>query len=352
MHRLFRPAGLALALLFFSCSTDVDLNAPPKDIWIVYGVLNPQDTAQYVRVARAFLPEGDALQYAMDSNLSVQGLRVVLKGNNQTYEAVQADSVLKDTAGGIFFPYTTLYRISTAGSRRLTEGRAYDLEITRALDDSFRLEARTVIPERLRFNAPILAPGPGQTQCLRQTPLELDYRVDFARGTAAGYEIRVRLDYEENGQPRSVVYGPTPLFTDNIRCTTGSSNICYQFRAYEVLQSLFNQMNHDAQAVYTYDVREDNRCKENVSNLPRVFRFEVTAMDCVLTDYRRANDQGAVDLNEVRPEYTNIEASGGDLAFGILGSVSLSESIARLSPCGEYLLRLNGVAKPEGICEF
>ncbi len=48
---------LAAIMMFNSCSNDLDLVDTWKDIPIVYGLLNVNDTAQYIRVEKAFLDE-------------------------------------------------------------------------------------------------------------------------------------------------------------------------------------------------------------------------------------------------------------------------------------------------------
>ena len=53
-----------LILAFSSCKTDVDLIAPYEEIMVVYGVLNPADSVQYIRINKAFLGEGNAYQFA------------------------------------------------------------------------------------------------------------------------------------------------------------------------------------------------------------------------------------------------------------------------------------------------
>ena len=40
-----------------SCSNELDLVAPHKDIPVVYGILCPSDTAQYIRLERAFIDQ-------------------------------------------------------------------------------------------------------------------------------------------------------------------------------------------------------------------------------------------------------------------------------------------------------
>ncbi|TAE60914.1 MAG: DUF4249 family protein [Bacteroidetes bacterium] len=350
------PRSLFLVAVTFlaACSTDIDLNAPEKDIWVVYSVLNQGDTVQYVRVSRVFLPESDALQYAKEFDQSVKGLNVKLTGNNQTYLAVQIDSVPKNPQDGTFYPYTTLYKISTAGNRALAPGKTYNLEITRPGTDTFFLKAQTLVPERVRFLSPSTTPGPGQQKCLRQVMLELDYKIEFSPGNGEGFENRVYLDYTENNVPKTVSYGPTDMYSENFRCTTGAtgSTLCYQFREYEIIQGLYNEMQPQDQNIYVYDVNDQNKCKEIPENLPKVFRFEVTAMDKYLSSYRRANDPKFTDFNTVRPEYSNITASEGSQALGIFGSYTTEFARARLSPCAEYLLHLNNVEKPESPCEL
>lgn len=52
MHRF-----IIFILIFFiisSCNNDIDLNEEWKDIPVTYGILNPKDTAQYIRIEKAF----------------------------------------------------------------------------------------------------------------------------------------------------------------------------------------------------------------------------------------------------------------------------------------------------------
>lgn len=56
---------LLTSFFLIGCTTDFELEAPWKDVPIVYGFLSLQDTAHYIRVEKAFLePGGDARQIA------------------------------------------------------------------------------------------------------------------------------------------------------------------------------------------------------------------------------------------------------------------------------------------------
>ena len=50
----------------WSCETEFEVNAPTKDVTIVYGLLEANKDTQYVKVYRAFLGEEDALIMASD----------------------------------------------------------------------------------------------------------------------------------------------------------------------------------------------------------------------------------------------------------------------------------------------
>nr|MDQ3100708.1 hypothetical protein [Bacteroidota bacterium] len=61
---------LVAATVLLGCSTELEVNAPYKDITIVYGLLNQREDTHFVKINKAFLGEGDAYQYAaiQDSN--------------------------------------------------------------------------------------------------------------------------------------------------------------------------------------------------------------------------------------------------------------------------------------------
>lgn len=54
----------ALVALFFSCSKDFNSNADYKDVTIVYGILNVEETTHYLKIYRGFLTAGDAAEVA------------------------------------------------------------------------------------------------------------------------------------------------------------------------------------------------------------------------------------------------------------------------------------------------
>lgn len=57
---LFLLAPIAIGVFLTSCETEVDTIAEYKDITVVYGLLNPNETDHYIRITKAFSGEGNA----------------------------------------------------------------------------------------------------------------------------------------------------------------------------------------------------------------------------------------------------------------------------------------------------
>jgi len=174
--------------------------------------------------------------------------------------------------------------------------------------------------------------------------------VNFARlasqpGTGKGFEIRIHFEYMENGVEKAIVIGPTSLITENLRCTAGNNNICYQYGDGALLSAMKVHLN-DENAIYTYIDEPSCDVPENVA---RSLRLEVTAIDTFLTNYIIANDPKFEDFLSTRPEYTNLE--GSDEVVGVFGAIASDIEYALIGDCSEYLLRLNNTPKPESCVE-
>ncbi len=61
-------ACFGLALGFTSCENDIDLLEDYREIPVIYGLINPNESVQYVRVQKAYLGEGNALVMAQESD--------------------------------------------------------------------------------------------------------------------------------------------------------------------------------------------------------------------------------------------------------------------------------------------
>lgn len=348
-----------LCLLFVllatnSCTTDFEVYAPPKEVRVVYGVLNPSATVQYIRIARAYQVQGDALAYAAATDLSLKNLNVVLKGDGKTWIAVEVDTLPKEP--GTFNAAQTVYGFVTDGSgtgkAKLLPGKTYQLEIGTPEDSSY-VTGHTTIPEFPTLTGKLaIQSGSGTYKCLPRVALDAAFPVSVKKDPiAASYEVRIIFNYERNGQPLQQVWGPSNPFTGNKGCSDGPNNVCYQIGDGIVLNKFLAQMPDDGASAYTYYRKDSCVLNPSLSYLwPRSLLFEAAAIDTYLTNYIFVNDPGnSTDLNTSRPEYTNL--TGNIQTAGVLGSFSLDTAQAIFNPCSEYLLGLNGTPKPAGFCE-
>ncbi len=94
---------------FHSCSTDVDINAPWKDITVVYGLLNQNDNIHYIKINKAFLGDASAYEMAAESD-SVQYQNMTVKlykiktanGSSDTIKTYTFNDTVMDKDPGVF----------------------------------------------------------------------------------------------------------------------------------------------------------------------------------------------------------------------------------------------------------
>ena len=99
-------------ILFSSCETDFDVNAQWEDVTIVYGLIDPNIEDQLIKINKAFLGEGDALQMASiadssnynPSDLLVRIHRIRQQAFNQydTISSVTLNDTILDKDDGLF----------------------------------------------------------------------------------------------------------------------------------------------------------------------------------------------------------------------------------------------------------
>ena len=345
------PFALLTAMLFglFGCSTEFEVYAPEKPISVVYGVLNPADTFQYIRISRAYQVEGDAIAYAGENNLSITGLNVRLSGGNNNWVAEEVDGIQKDT-NGIFVTDQILYRFRTDGSsadhQLLEGGVTYQLEIGTP-DAGDYITSQTTIPTLPQIRGSLsLISGSGQTTCLPNIFLDRRFQAFWRKseGNNIKYELRVILNFQDDGEERSVVWKNLGLIENNVRCNQGSNVICYQFEEYQLLNYFKRFMPEDG-SIYTYDSKDSCAFDPaDIPNLPEPVVFEVTAVDEFLGNYLTVNDPSLTDLTGAKPEYTNM--SGNMEAYGIFGSIHTDQRSAILRECSKAVLGLNGQPFP------
>jgi len=143
---------LISAWFFHSCSNDFDLIVPGKNIPVVYGLLNLQDQAHYLRVEKAFVdPNTSALEIAQNpDSLFYQNVTVQLKrlSDDALFNLTRIDG---NTEGlpkedGIFATAPNyLYKIDSA-TIKLKAGEKIGLIINRGDELPVVTAETTIVP--------------------------------------------------------------------------------------------------------------------------------------------------------------------------------------------------------------
>lgn len=335
------------------CSTDFEVYAPEQEYRVVYCVLNPEDSAQYVRISKAYQFEGDALVFAAENDLSLSGQTVTLKGGGNTWVGEEVSNFPKDS-NGIFVPNQTIYRFVTDGSapekQQLEPEVAYRLEVGTP-DAGDYVTGETTVPELPQIRGELnLISGAGSSICLPRLYLDRKFQFYWRRlDPAVRYEVRIYLTFANDGVEETIRWGPTDLFQDNKRCNEGSASVCYQFAEKQLLTFFKSRMPEDG-SIYTYNTNDSCVPTPALEDmLPKTMEFEVTAVDEYLGNYMEVNNPKYLDLTAAKPEYTNL--TGNINVVGVFGSVNQDRRYALMRECSEALLGLNGVPLPLG-CEW
>lgn len=122
-----------LPVIFFtsSCETDFDITADYKEIAVVYGLLNQNDSIQYLRINKAFLGNGNALIYSGIPDSSSYGNSIEVS-MIETLESGAQRTIIFDTvtihdkdSGYFYYPDQLMYKTA----EKLNPLATYSLKI-------------------------------------------------------------------------------------------------------------------------------------------------------------------------------------------------------------------------------
>ena len=196
-------------LFLFSCSNEFELNAPAKEIPIVYGLLSRSDEVHYIRVEKAFIEENtSALELAQDPNaLYFEDVQVELVRENSgtafLLDRVDASQLGLERETGIFATTPNiLYKIE-ANELNLQEEEIYRLNIRRAADDLLTTAITPIVGD-VRLNRPIPGDQKPPLRVIVDDELTIVWAADE---TAKLFDVTMRINYEEfnPNEPNSVV---------------------------------------------------------------------------------------------------------------------------------------------------
>lgn len=236
--KVVRISFSLLLLFFLSCSTDFDINGTWKDITVVYGIVNQNDTVTYIKINKAFLGD-DALMIAQirDSNEYNVKLEVRIEEWSNNYLVrnfiFDTTTIGNKEPGDFYSPSQTLYKAATPNLNP---------------ENTYKLSIRNPATEKILYSQTILCSSfdvekPSASQKLIAFSTEGSVKVIWKSGkNGRRYQLMIRFNYKEvpvsggdttyhsvdwlfptykasslNGGEEMTLYYSNPMFYDMLR---------------------------------------------------------------------------------------------------------------------------------------
>ncbi len=307
---------LLLFVLINSCKTDFNIIAPYKQTTVVYGLLDPGSTVQYIKINKAFLGEGNALvmaQQADSINYPPGSLDVSLQLLSnfgqvaQTYQLDTTTLIPKDP--GIFSnPYQVLYK-SKPGDVSWQYNASYNLVI-RNKSDQTTLSSSTLTVGAI-LDTTDIRPGPSEPINFTGSGGSPKYQVQFIAATNGRlYSLIIRFLFTEiNIATHDTTFNKAVDWnqgTVKAQHLNGTEQIIFEFNRADFYTFLESQLTASPTI-------------KRIANA-KPLDFIITYAGDDLSTYIDVN-QPSIGIIQQKPEYSNI--TGGIGIFSSRSSLNL-----------------------------
>ena len=341
--------AILTVLIFYSCSTDFEINADWKDVTVVYGLLDQSDTVHYIKIGKAFLGDESALIMAQEpdslyydtANISAY-LHELNVGNLVRVINLEPDFSLPKDSGIFFNNFQVIYKTN----EYLNEDYEYRLYIEKS-NETEKITAVTPIVKDFLVEKPNL----------------LLFNIDFnftdnqfgpdiikfkTADNAKFYEVQIRFYYTEidklNPLNKELKYVEWFLEQKEDEDASGGS-IIYSFSYDGDAENDTNQILSDGGDFFKFvaAVIDENA---NVNRLAEYIDIEISAGGEDLYTYVEVN-KPSIGIVQDRPEFSNIDPD--DISTGIfstrynkvISEIPLDDQTIKDLACGVYTNHLN-----------
>ena len=286
-----------MLLLGSSCKNDLNINAKWKETIVVYGMLDCNDTVQYIRVGKAFLNENTgALEAAkISDSLYLDSAVVLIRSTDNSFRDTlrRVWNIPKDS--GLFAnDKNPLYRISTKGPRSLDPAKRYVIEVQSPKTGNKVWGETNIVGKCIVF-----APFRDSNSNFSVTP-EF-FTISLRSGTNSfAYDVKLKVIYEEfpkNDTNKKIIKSVSWNVLTNAT-TQGPSNMIYKIPRLALLQFLGSAISSDSTQYHRLKTAS-------------LFLY---GGNQTITDYISVNEP-SIGIVQKQAEYSNI--NGG---FGLLAS--------------------------------
>lgn len=337
-------------ILISSCSEDFDITSEWKEITVVYGLLDPGEVDQYIRIERAYLSETDAeIVAGVSDSIYYDDLDVTLIEFDEEGNEVQTltlDKINGTDEGFVKEPGlfanepNTLYKLS---NYNLRTDYSYQL-VARNISSGNMVTATTpIVDTNVVF---VSNQSLNSKQPIDWTNTIGDFRIRFgAPRDAIIFDMDMTFDYTErpsNPSDTSTILsshtiGWSIFGNQRVESADGTNNFAFEFPRLQFYDNVSAQL----AAVPAQGLRfaESNS-------------FFLTMGAEELQKYIDASLNFGIATSQEKPRYTNIE--GG---FGIFSSrftkkiegVRLARASQDSLSCGSFTDQLNFAAHPASL---
>ncbi len=291
------------SVLFTACETDIDVSADYKDITVVYGLISKNDSVHYIKVNKAFLGDGNSLEYAQvaDSSSYYDNLEVTLteKQENSVIRVITFDTVhIADKKDGVFYSpkqvvYSSDFEIPVdVDSKDYT----YDLLVRNKVTGK-----EVTSSTHLVKNFDILTPRFGQPTIDFISPSAQQVKWRTAKD-GRRYDVFIRFWFEEVLAPNNDTidrYFDWKLGSAKATFLDGKEELIIPYvpdGIFGIAQSLIPRRGVDGNGISEEDV---------IARLTNTAEFTVVVSGDALNTYLDVNEPSSGIIQD-RPEYTNI----------------------------------------------
>jgi hypothetical protein len=213
-------AAIVFATILYSCNKDLNVNADWKAITVVYGLLDQTQDTTYIKITKAFLGPGDAMQFAKvpDSSMYPDKMDVKLEAwNGSTMVNVYAlDTITihtKQAGDSIFYYPDQLVYYAPTG--HLSQDLTYKLKITHKNSGVIDSAATKLI-----HAFEITMPDPFIKRVEYVPAHNFDVKFEQAYG-GKRYQLVIRFHYRENISATDTVWKSVDwMVFNNMQVTT------------------------------------------------------------------------------------------------------------------------------------
>ena len=200
--KVFTGFALFSAMLFTnSCKNDFEVNGKWKEVMVIYGLLNPADAVQYIKINKAFLGKGNAYDMAMvpDSFIYKPGeIEARLeRWNNETVSQtiiLERDSSIAKDPGTFANVPNILYK--TNEPIHQDDGSTYKLVVTNLISGtSAKGNASTPVVGKIS----LISPNANQTLDWTNPKSAVKIKWNTASGGKI-YQLTIRFHYKQIGK--------------------------------------------------------------------------------------------------------------------------------------------------------